>query len=87
MGRGTERLIGTGLFVGGALALALPVLVYRQCSKPLGVVLGLLIAVPAALAMSAGRKLRTYPPRREITLETLRENARRYRIWERLGLA
>ncbi|WP_247009108.1 hypothetical protein [Halorientalis litorea] len=87
MGRDTERLVGAGLFVGGALALAVPVLVYRTWSKPLGVVLGLLVVVPAVLAMSAGRKLRAYPPRREITLEKLRENARWYRLWERLGLA
>lgn len=86
MGRDTEQLVGAGLFIGGVLALTVPVLVYRW-SKPLAVVLALIVVVPALLAMSAGRKLRVYPPRREITLDKLQENARWYRVWDRLGLA
>jgi hypothetical protein len=87
MSRETEQLIGTLLVTGGALALVLPVVVSRRYSRPLGVGLGVVLGLPAVLAISAGRKLRTHPPRREITLGKLHENATWHRIWDRLGLA
>lgn len=86
MGRDTEKLVGAVLLASGALALAVPVVLYRL-SKPFAVGIALLVVVPAVLAISAGRKLRAYPPRREITLKKLRKNARWYRFWNRLGLA
>ena len=86
MGRDTERTVGTALLVVGTIALVVPVLWYRRGNRALAVCLAVVALPPGVLALSAGRKLRTHPPRREITLGKLYENVEWYRIWRRPGL-
>jgi hypothetical protein len=89
MGRKTERRVGTLLLLGGLCALAVPVVVSRRGTIgawALALALAVVFVPAGVLALSAGRKLRVYPPRREITMGKLYENAAWLAFWERLGL-
>jgi hypothetical protein len=89
MARDTEQTIGTVLIMVGLCALAIPLLIARRGAKKswsLVFISATIFVPPGILALSAGRKLRVYPPRREITLGKLHENAAWFEFWRRLGL-
>jgi hypothetical protein len=89
MARNTEQTVGTALIVAGLCALAVPLVIARRGSgtaRALVLISAAVFVPPGILALSAGRKLRVYPPRREITIGKLHENAAWFEFWRRLGL-
>jgi hypothetical protein len=89
MARDSEQTVGTALIVAGLCALAVPLLIARRGtgSKRALALASAVVFVPSGiLALTAGRKLRVYPPRRKITVGKLHENAAWFKFWRQLGL-